>query len=150
MVRQNEIALRPIIVPVFDNRGGERIFKLENIGIGVAFNVTVEPLIEVRPIEPGHELRYEFRFSRLSHLGSKQVGEVQFRRFLNGNLNQGPDPAFRDFLPEPGEGRKTITVVFDDVEGGRYRCGITLVPPTQLGKDCLVELLPIEKVGSCS
>ena len=75
MVRQNEIALRPVIVPVFDNRGGEPIFKLKNIGVGVAFNVTVEPLIEVRLIEPGHELRHEFRFSRLSHLGSKQGGE---------------------------------------------------------------------------
>jgi hypothetical protein len=150
MVRQNEIALRPVIVPVFDNRGGEPIFKLENIGVGVAFNVTAEPLIEVRLIEPGHELRHEFRFSRLSHLGSKQGGEIQFLRFMNGILNLGPHPAYRSFLPEPGEGRKAITIVFDDVEGGRYRCGIMLVPPAQLGKDCLVELLPIEKVGSYS
>lgn len=150
MVRQNEIALRPVIVPMFDLRGGEPIFKLENIGVGVAFNVTVEPLIQVRPIEPGHELRCEFRFSRLSYLGSKKGGEVQYQRYMNGNLNQGPNPDFRDFRPAPGQRRTTITVVFDDVEGGRYRCGITLVPPAQFGEDCLVELLPIHKVRSCS
>jgi hypothetical protein len=28
-------------------RDGERIFKLENIGVGVAFNVTAEPLVQV-------------------------------------------------------------------------------------------------------
>ena len=149
MVRQNEIALRPVIVPVFDNRGGKPIFKLENIGVGVAFNVTVEPLIQERSIELGHVLRCEFRFSRLSHLGSNKGSEVQYQRYMNGNLNQGPNPDFRDFLPAPGQRRTTITVVFDDVEGGRYRCGITLVPPAKPSEDCLVELLPIEKVGSC-
>jgi hypothetical protein len=155
MVRQNEIALRPVIVPVFDMRDGERIFKLENIGVGAAFNVTVEPLVQVLPLgEPGQELRQEFRFSGLNQLGSKQSGEIHFQRFWNGTLNQGPHPhpAFRDFLPAYGQEALTITVVFDDVEGGRYRCGITLVPPAQLGmgEDCQVKLLPIEKVGFCS
>lgn len=151
MVRQNEIALRPVIVPVFDMRNGERILRLENIGVGAAFNVTVEPLVQVCPLgQPGQGLRQEFRFSALTQLGSKQIGEVHFQRFWNGNLNQGPHAVFRDFLPVHGQEATTITVVFDDVEGGRYRCGIKLVPPAQFGGGCLVELLPIEKVHSCS
>lgn len=149
MIRQNEINLRPVIVPIFEKRGAELFFKLENIGVGVAFNVKVEPLIHAFPFgEAGQELRFEFRFASLSYLASKQSRDVRVERFVNGERNLGPDPAFRNFLPAYGQEARTITIVFDDVEGGRYRGGVRVsAPETRLGGERLVELLPIAKLA---
>lgn len=150
MVRQNEISLRPVIVPILDIRGTELSFKLENIGVGAAFNVTVEPLIDVRPLD-SHELRMEFRFANLSYLASGQSRDVRFERFVNGKRNPGPDAAFRNFLPVYGHETKAVNIVFDDVEGGRHRSGFKVsAPESPLGDEYPVELLPISKLASRS
>ena len=73
MVRQNEIALRPVVVPEFDRSPDGLICKLRNIGAGAAFNESIEPVEIFRSTELGGELVFEVRFTPLPYLASGQT-----------------------------------------------------------------------------
>ena len=118
MVRQNEIALRPVLVPEFGRSAQELV--LRNIGVGAALNVRIKPLEIFRSSEFGGELVIEFRFTPVAYLASAQTSQIGFERYVDGQRNPGPDAAFRNFLPGHGQSERLMAILFDDAEGGNY------------------------------
>jgi hypothetical protein len=143
MVRQNEISLRPVVVPTFDTSPEGLVCILTNIGAGAALNVRVEPL----EIDRWEEVVHYIRFIPVGYLASGKSSRIDFERFANEQRDPGPDPAFRSFLPEHGQKERTMKVLFENVEGTKYEHPIKLTPPSdKFAGNQNVDLLGIRKL----
>ena len=133
MVRQNEISLRPVIVPMFEEGPNQNVFKLRNVGAGCAFNVRVQPIKRVFGENTSHQIPYETKFYPLDYLAAGEVAEMRWTVFSNGA------PIHEKFLenkffPTRVTSSLIIVIAFDDVEGGGYEHEITVEPPTPIYK----------------
>jgi hypothetical protein len=131
IVRQSQISLRPVVVPIFDDTPGRHVFKLQNVGGACAFNVRVQPIKQVFGEGPTLQVPHETQFVPIDYLPAGQIVELVFSEFSNGK------PANEHFLqnkffPSLVRSPVTITVEFDDVEGGGYEHSITIEPPTRI------------------
>ncbi len=131
MVRQNEIHLRPVVVPIFEEAPNQHVFKLQNVGACCALNVRVQPIKHMFGQSTSHQIPHETIFNPLDWLASGQAVEVRFTEFSNGKQ---VDYKFlqNKFFPAHVTSPVTITIVFDDVEGGRYERKISIEPSTHV------------------
>ena len=79
MVRQNEISLRPVVVPIFEEAPGNHVLKVQNVGAACALNVRVQPVRQVFGEGETFATPHETRFVPLEYLAPGQSAEVQFR-----------------------------------------------------------------------
>jgi hypothetical protein len=140
MVRQNEISLRPVVAPVFEEAPGRHVLKLHNVGAACAFNVKIQPLKQMFG-EEGTSLAvpHETRFVPIEYLAAGDITEVQFWEYSNG------EPTNEKFLQEKFFPRRaaspiTMTISFDDVEGGGYEHEIRIEPRTHVFKGLPAQL----------
>jgi hypothetical protein len=134
IVRQNEISLRPVVVPIFDEGPNRHIFKLRNVGGACAFNLRVQPM---RRTAGGSDLKVsqETRFDSLDYLPpglpSGELPEIHFKQYSNGQPET--EPFLQHWLfPASATALITMRIQFDDVEGGGYEQEISIEPPTSL------------------
>jgi len=130
MVRQNRLALRPIVVPEFsvDNSQAPPTLQLtlSNVGHGCASNIRLLPLSV--PDEYLKQMNFppaQVHFSETAYLAGGGKAEVSFRLISEGKAL--PHSVFREFFfplyPGP---EVNLVVSFSDVEGGRYRIKVTV------------------------
>jgi len=149
MVRQNGIALRPVVVPVFEVTGGKGVFRLRNIGHGSAFNLRVAP-IEVLPAVDADATtpKLEVRFDPLSYLPSGDTRLVRFFACSSGRENLTYGDCTQNFFPGYTHAEKIMKIDFDDVESGRYEQTIRIKPTTLDSNVEVIELQGIRKLTS--
>lgn len=137
MVHQNQINLRPVVVPVvrYEPNQNKTTVKLKNIGGGVAFNVSIEPSSD----DPAG--RVEYRFGQLTFLASCDEAEVECGIYSNNVRQPLPSRAYFDFFAVG----KRITILFGDVEGGEYRLEADVAPPEKTIGDRDIRLGSIHK-----
>ena len=76
-VRQTKVALRPVVVPIFERKTGTSwIIRLENIGSGSAFNIKIKPHIK----DPG-ALDIEYRFGSIDYLSPQSKAFMWYGQF---------------------------------------------------------------------
>jgi hypothetical protein len=139
MVRQNEISLRPVVVPVFEEAPGRHVLKLHNVGTACALNVRVQPVKQVFGEGTSLAVPHETRFVPHEYLAAGQITEVRFQEYSN---NDPTNEKFleKKFFPTRVVCPITITICFDDVEGGGYEHEISIVPRTHVFKGHLAHL----------
>jgi len=128
MVRQNQITLRPVVVPLFEKPGADHVFKLKNIGAAAAFNVRVEPLRMEGP-DPISQtnISWETRFDPVSFLASGETALVPFQRWDDGKQS-GSTWLADIFRPAYCQQEITLTILFEDVEEGGCEEKINIKP----------------------
>lgn len=139
MVRQNEIALRPVLVPIFQTGGKPPSFRLKNIGEASAFNIKLEAV----PLFP--DWKWELTFECPYYLASREEGEVKIIPLLEGK--KVSDTGAHSFFPQYARQEKRIKICFSDVEEGRYSLEVT-IRPSDFSQIQDVALGPIRKVRS--
>lgn len=131
MVRQNQINLRPVVVPIFEEGPNQHVFKLRNIGAACAFNVRVQPIKQIFGHITSHPTPHETRFNPLDWLAPGEAVEILFTEFSNGKPDE--DKYLQNkFFPARVTSPIAITIVFNDVEGGSYEHEISVEPPTSI------------------
>lgn len=114
--RQTENALRPAIVPIFEEAQGRHILKVKNVGNATAFNVRIQP-IHHEFGKPNVLIHHETRFNPIDFLEKDQVAEVRFQEYSNGTPTD--DSLIQNkFSPPRVTSPTTVTIFFDNVEGG--------------------------------
>jgi len=139
MVRQNEINLRPVVVPLFEEAPGKRVFRLQNVGAACALNVTVQPIKHVFGEGTSLAVPHETRFVPLEYLPAGQITDVRFREYSN---DEPTNESFleKHFFPTRVNSPITMTIRFDDVEGGAYEHEISIEPRTHVFKGQVAQL----------
>jgi len=139
MVRQNEISLRPVVVPLFEEAPGRHVLKLHNVGTACALNVRVQPVKQVFGEGTSLAVPHETRFVPHEYLAAGQITEVRFQEYSN---NDPTNERFleKKFFPTRVVCPITITICFDDVEGGGYEHEISIEPRTHVFKGHLAQL----------
>jgi len=139
MVRQNEISLRPVVVPVFEEAPGRYVLKLHNVGAACALNVRIQPLKQVFGEGTSLAVPHETRFVPIEYLAAGQITEVQFREYSN---DEPTNERFleKKFFPRRVGSPTTMMICFDDVEGGGYEHKISIEPRTHIFKGHLAQL----------
>ncbi len=129
-VRQTEIALRPAIVPIFEEAQGRHILKVKNVGNATGFNVRIQT-IHHEFGKPYRLIRHETQFDAIDFLEKDEVKEVRFREYSNGKPS---DESFiqNKFFPTHVTSPTTVMIFFDNVEGGPYESETCVEPPTQI------------------
>ena len=138
MVRQNQISLMPAVVPIFDEREGRRVFLLNNIGRGSAFNVRIEP------ISVKSDWKWEIVFLPLHYLASRETKQIFYWGEEDGKKI---DASWKDnFFPHLIQEEKQLGLSFDDVQGGKYTIEVTIRPSrNKFSRDKNIELGPIRR-----
>lgn len=124
VVRQNEISLRPLVLPEFAGNAAQRSFKLKNCGTGCALNVRISPI----PIAPADEIGLgpaEVRFQPAYYMAAGENTPRQARVWAAGKPTQN-SPFDNWFFPQYAGSEITFTISFDDVEGGSYIVPVTI------------------------
>ncbi len=139
MVRQNEISLRPVVVPIFEEAPGNHVLKVQNVGAACALNVRVQPVRQVFGEGETFATPHETRFVPLEYLAPGQSAEVQFREFSN---DEPTNERFleKHFFPRRVVAPITMAIWFDDVEGAGYEHEISIEPRTHIFKSHLAQL----------
>jgi len=126
-VRQTKLSLRPIVLPGFPEVEGVLGFRLENCGTGCAINVVITPFgtdrYEGAKFKFGH---IESRFEPQKYLASGASAPIYVLTLGDGQLLRGPtmfDLWFHPCRPGP---ETSIEILFDDIEGRRYRVWSTI------------------------
>lgn len=143
-VRQNEINLRPIVVPIFEEGRNQHVFKLRNVGAACAFNVRVQPIKHMFGQSKSHQIPHDTRFEPLDWLAPGETSEIHFTEFSNNNPVDGTFLQNK-FFPARVTSPVTITIAFNDVEGGRYALDISVEPPTQTDQAPALQALAKDK-----
>jgi len=129
-VRQTEIALRPAIVPIFEEAPGRHILKVKNVGNATAFNVRIQT-IHHEFGKPNVLIRHETQFNPIDFLEKDQVAEVRFQEYSNGKPTD-ESVIQNKFFPTLVTSPTTVMIFFDNVEGGSYESETRIEPPTQI------------------
>lgn len=122
MVRQNEIAIQPLVIATIGSRSEQRIAPttrdcvvLKNIGRGPALYIQLKD-IEFAKVPGG---RFVARFESIDYIepGKSAVAEVKWRGEFDGEGASEP----RDFVPHlnPRTGNENYDVIihYEDVDG---------------------------------
>ena len=139
MVHQNEISLRPVVVPVFEEGPGRHVLKLHNIGAACALNVRIQPLKQVFGEGTSLAVPHETRFVPIEYLAAGQITDVQFREYSNDEPTN-ESSLEKKFFPRRVVSPIRMTICFDDVEGGGYEHIIGIEPRTHVFKGLLAQL----------
>lgn len=122
-VRQNRLALRPIVLPDFGVQG-DRTLHLRNCGVGCALNVSISP-VQVPKGDPLGLGPAEIRFTVLAYLPPSDGQDVRVEVWADGAMAQ-QSPLERLFLPQyPGPNLR-LELRFEDVESQKYRVEVTI------------------------
>jgi hypothetical protein len=124
VVRQNEISLRPLVLPEFAGDARQRILKLKNCGTGCALNVRISPI----PIIPADDIGLgpaEVRFESAYYMATGENLVTPVRVWAKGQPAQ-QSPFDNWFFPQYPGGEIMFTISFDDVEGGSYMVPVTI------------------------
>lgn len=127
MVRQNNLSLRPLVLPEFRrDEHGKLQFWVRNVGNACAVNVEISP----RKIADPKGGPFEVRFQRCSFLPSGKDNLMEFSTWLGGSPYNSNDPGgyYPPFPSQPLGKTEESTISFSDVEGQRYRIVITIHP----------------------
>jgi len=135
-VRQNELQLRPYVVPTFSAKRDGYKLELKNIGKGTATNVHLDTLsIDLG----GSEEQWRAKFSSVDYIepGSKTEPGMSSNRL----------PKFLSTMLVPSDSAVpwTLRVLFDDIEGGRYLLEFDIMPP-QIPNSTNVIVRPIRRM----
>jgi len=131
MVRQNQIILRPVVVPIFDDGPGRYVFKLQNVGTACAFNLRVQPIKQVFGEGSTLQVTHETRFVPIDYLAPGHTKELESSEFSDGKPANA-QVLQNKFFPRRVKSPITIMIEFEDVEGGGYEHPITVGPPTRI------------------
>lgn len=168
MVHQTQLNLRLFIEPVIwaDMGNHKPRIKLKNIGSGVALNIMVEPLVMthdngrywrhefegITALATGQEeeVKYDFYSQRrpLPHpSGEATADEMETEPPLANPLVQifSHPNAYLDPFPIMGAPR-TLTIVFQDAEGGAYQLKACVYPRVKSNRERQVKLGCIESI----
>jgi len=139
MVRQNDLHLRPVVVPIFKEGPNQHVFRLQNVGAACALNVTVQPIKHLFGEGTSHAIPHETRFVPLEYLPAGHITDVQFREYSN---DEPTSEGFleKHFFPTRVHSPIAMTIRFDDVEGGAYEHEISIEPPTHVFKGLVAQL----------
>jgi hypothetical protein len=124
MVRQNEISLRPLVLPTFAGNAAQRSFELKNCGTGCALNVRISPI----PIALADEMGLgpaEVRFAPEYYMAAGEDIPTPVRVWAAGQPTRN-SPFDNWFFPQYPGGEITFAISFDDVEGGSYTIPVTV------------------------
>ena len=136
MVRQNDISLRPLVLPEFAGNAAQRSFKLKNCGTGCALNVRISPI----PIALADEMDLgpaEVRFTPAYYMAAGEDIRTPVRVWAAGQPTQD-SPFDNWFFPQYPGGEIAFAISFDDVEGGSYTIPVTIhaeMSPAHLPRD---------------
>jgi hypothetical protein len=119
-VRQTQIALRPVIVPVFEF-GREPKFKVKNIGANTAFN------IRVKPHELDTQIKWEYRFGSIPVLEPGKDAEIQIEQSIEGEPAD-LETTRHSFFPRYSTSESELAIEFGDTVGGRYMLKVQIHP----------------------
>ena len=109
-VHQTKIALRPVVVPVFE-LGREPSFRVQNIGANTAFN------IRVKLQELGTTCKWEYRFGSIPRLQPEKLETVPMEELIGG---EQVEPVPTVWFPDRSSKERELTIGFEDIEGGKY------------------------------
>jgi hypothetical protein len=128
-VRQNRIALRPIVLPEFGATRERLLFQVRNCGAGCAVNVVIEPISAGwQEIPTGNVASGEVvsRFDGVDYLPAGDCAEVPASEYVNGQRLDGGVYSYW-FHPAKAVGpRIELNISFEDVEGRAYRICATI------------------------
>jgi hypothetical protein len=149
-VRQNELSLRPIVLPEFLGNGADAAMRLRNSGAGCAVNVQVSPVgtLQFAGQEGGMGMgRIETRFEPIAYLPSGERLEVKSGVWAD-DQKLGNNPFHNWFHPtRPGD-EIAIEIKFSDIEGRAYRLRALILAEHDLAKlPRSVRLGQIEKLN---
>jgi hypothetical protein len=145
-VRQNQIAVRPIVLPDFTFQQ-ERSLQLKNCGAGSALNVTISS-IQVPAGDPLNLGPAEIRFGTLDYLPSGEHLTVRLEVWAGGQKVGGQSPLERYFLPQyPGPEMK-MEICFEDVESDKYRVMVHIHGAPDAPGRRQVRIGKVERAGS--
>jgi hypothetical protein len=138
MVRQNKLALRPIVLPAFKLEGGRPVFCLTNVGNGCAVNITVSP----RKI--AEELSFEVRLKAPDYLAVGQQCCLEASYWIGDKPHSpsAPNAYYAPFAEGLTQGREDRVITFADIEGQGYELQIAIWPGQPLPSR--VELGPVQ------
>lgn len=143
MVHQNQLQLRPVVVPLI---GCDRSIgkykphvKLKNIGSSAAFNIKIEALV----LDKERKLQHEFE--QITALAAKEEREVEYELYSsNRQTHAHSSNSYIDPFTSLGA-NQTLTISFQDTEGGTYQLQARVYPDQKANGDRPVELGPIRK-----
>ena len=151
MVRQNELQLRPYLVPSFpETREGYKL-EVKNIGSGTATNIRIDiPQINFTDVE----VQWKYEVTPLDSLESGVNAEAKL--WHNGHptlMNILLVPQANRFQLIDADGSRQFGVpwilrlLFDDVEGARYLLEFDITP-TERPESSNVIARPIRRVAA--
>lgn len=151
MVRQNEISLRPYLVPSFpETREGYKL-ELKNIGRGTATNIRIDiPPLNFADVE----VQWKYDVTPVDWLESGATAEGKL--WHNGRaslMNILLVPQVNRFQEIDADGQRQMGVpwvlrlLFDDVEGGRYLLEFDITP-TERPESSNVIARPIRRMAA--
>jgi len=142
-VRQNRIALRPIVLPDFRMQK-ERTLHLRNCGVGCALNVSISP-VQVQQGDPYGVGPAELRFTILDYLPPSDGQDVRLEAWHGGSRVSQQSPLDRLFLPQYPGPAMNLEVRFEDVESQKYRVEMAISASNAPGRQ--VSIGRVEEVN---
>ena len=149
-IRQNELQLRPYLVPSFPETHDGYHLELRNIGKGTATNIRIDiPSINFTDVQ----VRWKYDVTSLDWLEAGSQAEA--RLWHNGQpalMNILLVPQVNRFQQIDEDGRRQmgtpwiLKILFDDIEGARYLLEFD-VTPTERAESSNVVARPIRKVA---
>ena len=124
VVRQNEIAIQPVLIATTERRDGRPRLVLRNIGRGAALFVQIQDV--VLPEERG--VRTVARFRRVDYISPEQDAVVTSDMTTEGpggDVLEGPregrwaDPFAHHMDPENSPRSYEVTIHYEDINGQR-------------------------------
>lgn len=151
-IRQNELQLRPYLMPSFPEIQEGYKLELKNIGKGTATNIRIEiPSIDLT--DP--EVQWKYEVTRVDSLESGL--DTQPKLWCNGrptkSINILHAPQINTFQLSDANGDRqmgtpwTLKILFDDVEGGRYLQEFDVMPSARPESSNVIAR-PIRRVAS--
>jgi len=124
VVHQNEISLRPLVLPEFSGTGAHRVFRLKNCGIGCALNVRVSPIVITLADQAGLGPA-EQRFDSPYYMAAGEVLEIPTKVWVAGQPMEHSTFDNWCFPHYPGD-EIQFEILFGDVEGGSYAIPVVI------------------------
>lgn len=122
LVRQRRLSVMPTILPEVQYDKGAEVFRLTNIGKGVATNIRIQDVHYSENLPNTY-----YRFSEVSLIRPDQFAIVAYEEYLHG-VKRDPPSGLAQFGVFGASGL-ILVIRFHDIEGGTYE------QRYQMGKD---------------
>ena len=132
-VRQNELQLRPYLVPSFSEHQDGYKLALKNVGRGTATKICIDSVV-INLTDPVVQWKYEFSTIDWLECGLSGDPKVWCNGRATNSINILHAPQVNRFQISDANGDRqggspwTLRVLFDDVEGGRYLQEFDITP----------------------